>query len=109
MPENKSAAPNAFDITLFSTKHGKKVARAPFSAKVSAGIPVHEGEVGRLIGILHCQNMIDESRAIRFDPLFSRNYIEQVAREYNIASDYTSLLMLHSAIQFIDNEVCNFF
>jgi hypothetical protein len=49
--------------------------------------------------------MIDESRALRMDPEFSQNFIESLATAYNLASDYTSLLLLHSAIQFIENDL----
>jgi hypothetical protein len=36
---------------------------------------------------------------------FSKRFIEEQCIKYNIASDFTTLIMLQKADQFVDNEI----
>jgi hypothetical protein len=87
------------------------VATIPFFPETSdSEIPKGKGsegvtEVGRLVALLHYQIMIAEARTLNFDPEFSVHYVTQLSVEYNVASEFTTLLFLHSAEQFLDNNL----
>jgi hypothetical protein len=49
--------------------------------------------------------MISESRGLRLDSEFSENFITSLALRYNLPSEFTSLLLLHSASQFLEHSL----
>lgn len=61
--------------------------------------------MGRLVGLIHCQQAMLEGRMLHVDPAFSSLYLLELALGYKIVSEQTSLLFLLNPQQFIDNNI----
>jgi len=83
----------------------KEVISVPMKNVLEKSVEVSSGALGCLVGVSHCLNMIEESSYIKFEPGFSQSFIEDVGQKYNIATQHSSLLLLHDAQQFFDNNV----
>jgi len=102
LPRNRDDHPTALEFSVTSTK---SLETRLFVAPVPPPEKELAGESGRLIGLMHCKQVMDEARMFRIDPIGVKHFVEEVAIRYNIASDFTTLLLLHQAQQFIDNEL----
>ena len=58
-----------------------------------------------LLGLLHCDQLLQLEKAISLDPEHGRTEGERVGRRYGVASEHTSLLVLEDARSFLDNDV----
>ena len=111
LPISSSSRPVALEVSITSTKSLEtRLFVVPFSvpssdSSSSSSSSEYSGEIGRLVGLTHCKQVIEEARQFRLDAEFAKSFIEEVALKYNIASDHTTLLLLHSAQQFIDNGI----
>jgi len=105
LPSEQALLPDSLDITVsvgadFGNNHVISVPLKDVLSEIG-----NSAAVGCLVGVTHCQNMIDESSYISFDPEFSKSFIEDVGKKYNIATQHSALLLLHQAQQFLDNEI----
>ena len=63
------------------------------------------GGLARLIAVTHGQQLCTQAQLVNQDPDFIGQYCEEVAKKYEFVGDFTTLLMLHEAAQFSENEV----
>lgn len=85
------------------------ISRGDAEAEVSLGAfqvePAAPAHVGRLLGVSYAVAAKDEAAASQWDPIAAKEAAEELMKRYNVASEHTTLLLLHEAVQFVDNDL----
>jgi hypothetical protein len=61
--------------------------------------------LGRLLGVSYAVDACAEAAASQWDAAAAKLAAEALMRRYGVASEHTTLLLLHEAVQFVDNEL----
>jgi hypothetical protein len=61
--------------------------------------------LGRLLGVSYAVDACAEAAASQWDAAAAKLAAEALMRQYGVASEHTTLLLLHEAVQFVDNEL----
>eukprot|EP01047_Picozoa_sp_COSAG01_P070396 COSAG01_NODE_10657_length_2111_cov_1.978131_3_plen_160_part_00 len=61
--------------------------------------------LGRLLGVSYAVDACAEAAASQWDAAAAKLAAEALMRRYGVASEHTTLLLLHEAVQFVDNDL----